>query len=89
MTTLNIGKKVTVIIEIGGFAKIYEEKFSNFRRLITQNTVKITGISTVSKFEKYEKIILDLGYNRSIVNFFKYQEIEGKLIYGYSIEYSK
>ena len=89
MTTLNIGKKVTVIIEIGGFAKIYEEKFSNFRSLITQNTVKITGISTVSKFEKYEKILLDLGYTRSIVNFFKDQEIEGKSIYGYSIEYSK
>ena len=89
MTTLNIGNKVTVIVEIGGFAKIYEEKFSNFRSLITQNTVKITGISTVSKFEKYEKILLDLGYTRSIVNFFKDQEIEGKSIYGYSIEYSK
>jgi len=86
--TLNIGKQTTLIV--GGI--VTTEKMGSFESIINKfNSIIFTGMSKPAKKEKYEKMLVNSGFSKSVVLFDRNAGFDGinSDVIDFRVEYTK
>lgn len=92
IATLNIGKQITIIESVLGFAKVHSEKMGNFESIISKlDTIELVGLSKPTKKIKYEKMLLNNGFSANKIYWCDNAGFEGNNsdVLNYRIEYKK